>query len=669
MIPYWDESDAGKFEGELGSLIYTTHLLGQDEGNGLYTGGSASVKMVAKNLSGEDEVILYVDNGLQPPAEIDARGFTALRSQSLAGLVRLESLATDQLENELACSRTLASAALPPVDTLLHAALPHKFVLFTRPDALLAVASTNNGQERLNDTYANEVLAISYAPSGLALAKACAAAFQPGSNPSLSGIFILQQGLVTFGETARQAYERLGTLVSKAEDHLKGHDAFHVQIRLVSANKKPLRQDLAALRKAVSTAAGFPLILTVNQHPAMLSLSRRNDLARLAMNGPAVARETALLKHLPMIGRDVDAYQAAARKTYDECFSEQPSSAMDFTPRIVFDPDFGLCALGRTAVEAQLAGERYLHNIDIILHADALAGYQTLAPKELFEAASTASLSLDRVRSATLDRVRSATPSDPEPTALFFGEVALVTGGASGIGKACVESLLARGAAVVSMDINPKVKDMYNRPDYLGLECNLTDEEAVIQAYETLGLTFGGLDMLVLNAGIFPAGVRIESLSLLEWQKVMHINLDSNLVVLREAYPLLKQSPKGGRVLVNASKNVLAPGAGAAAYSSSKAAVTQLARVAALEWGKDHIRVNMIHPDAIFDTGIWTEDVLKARAAHYGLTVQQYKTRNVLGVELNSHYVGELVAEMLGPLFEKITGAQIPVDGGSDRVI
>jgi NAD(P)-dependent dehydrogenase (short-subunit alcohol dehydrogenase family) len=182
-------------------------------------------------------------------------------------------------------------------------------------------------------------------------------------------------------------------------------------------------------------------------------------------------------------------------------------------------------------------------------------------------------------------------------------------------------------------------------------------------------MRFGGLDMLVLNAGIFPAGIRIEALDTAAWQKVMRINLDSNLVVLREAQPLLKAAPRYGRVLVNASKNVLAPGAGAAAYSASKAAVTQLARVAALEWGKDKIRVNMVHPDAIFDTGIWTQEVLKARAAHYGMTVQQYKTRNVLGVELNSHYVGELVAEMLGPLFEKITGAQIPVDGGSDRVI
>jgi len=250
-----------------------------------------------------------------------------------------------------------------------------------------------------------------------------------------------------------------------------------------------------------------------------------------------------------------------------------------------------------------------------------------------------------------------------------MGEIALVTGGASGIGKACVESLLARGAAVVNLDINPSVTTLFNRPDYIGLVCDLTDEGAILSSLESLAKAFGGLDMLVLNAGIFPAGCRIESLTLAEWQRVMRINLDSNLVLLREAHPLLKHSPRGGRVVVNASKNVLAPGAGAAAYSSSKAAVTQLARVAALEWGKDHIRINQVHPDAIFDTGIWTEDVLKARAAHYGMTVQQYKTRNVLGVELNSYYVGELVAEMLGPRFEKITGAQIPVDGGSDRVI
>jgi NAD(P)-dependent dehydrogenase (short-subunit alcohol dehydrogenase family) len=149
----------------------------------------------------------------------------------------------------------------------------------------------------------------------------------------------------------------------------------------------------------------------------------------------------------------------------------------------------------------------------------------------------------------------------------------------------------------------------------------------------------------------------------------MRINLDANLVLLREAHPLLKQAPRGGRVVIIGSKNVPAPGPGVAAYSASKAALTQLARVAALEWGADGIRVNVIHPNAVFDTGIWSADVLAKRAKSYGLTVEEYKRNNVLRVEVHSHDVGELAAELCGPIFAKTTGAQIPIDGGNERVI
>jgi NAD(P)-dependent dehydrogenase (short-subunit alcohol dehydrogenase family) len=174
---------------------------------------------------------------------------------------------------------------------------------------------------------------------------------------------------------------------------------------------------------------------------------------------------------------------------------------------------------------------------------------------------------------------------------------------------------------------------------------------------------------LILNAGIFPPSRRIEMLTGAEWDRVLRVNLDSNLALLREAHPLLKLAPRGGRVVVIGSKNVPAPGPGVSAYSASKAALTQLARVAALEWGADGIRVNVIHPNAVFDTGIWTDEVLRQRAAHYGLTVEQYKTNNVLRVEVASRDVAELAAEMCGPLFAKTTGAQVPVDGGNERVI
>jgi NAD(P)-dependent dehydrogenase (short-subunit alcohol dehydrogenase family) len=191
----------------------------------------------------------------------------------------------------------------------------------------------------------------------------------------------------------------------------------------------------------------------------------------------------------------------------------------------------------------------------------------------------------------------------------------------------------------------------------------------VIAALEAGVARFGGVDMVVLNAGVFPAGRRLASLSLAEWRRVLAVNLDANLDLLRELHPLLAAAPRGGRVVIIGSKNVAAPGPGAAAYSASKAALTQLARVAALEWGADGIRVNVVHPNAVFDTGIWTDEVLQARAAHYGMSVEAYKTNNLLHVEVTSRDVGELVAEMCGPLFGKITGAQVPLDGGNERVV
>lgn len=251
----------------------------------------------------------------------------------------------------------------------------------------------------------------------------------------------------------------------------------------------------------------------------------------------------------------------------------------------------------------------------------------------------------------------------------FQGEVVLITGSGSGIGRACVDAFLARGAAVIGLDLEPAIGTLLERPDFLGCRVDVTDGDGVQAALEAGVRRFGGLDMLVLNAGLFPGGARIEELTDDLWRRVMAVNLDANLGLLRACHPLLKLAPSGGRVAVIGSKNVPAPGPGAAAYSASKAALNQLARVAALEWGSDRIRINSLHPDAVFDTGIWTPEVLESRARHYGLSVAAYKTKNLLRTEVRSKDVAELAAELCGPLFAKTTGAQIPVDGGNDRVI
>jgi NAD(P)-dependent dehydrogenase (short-subunit alcohol dehydrogenase family) len=180
---------------------------------------------------------------------------------------------------------------------------------------------------------------------------------------------------------------------------------------------------------------------------------------------------------------------------------------------------------------------------------------------------------------------------------------------------------------------------------------------------------FGGLDMLVLNAGIFPASQTIQKISADAFRNAMTVNAEANLLLMQACHPLLKAAPRGGRVVVIGSRNVSAPGPGAAAYSASKAALNQVARVAALEWAKDGIRVNSLHPDAVYDTGLWTEEVLAARAKAYDLSVEQYKKRNLLKTEVSSKDVAELAAEMCGALFAKTTGAQVPVDGGNERVV
>jgi NAD(P)-dependent dehydrogenase (short-subunit alcohol dehydrogenase family) len=359
-----------------------------------------------------------------------------------------------------------------------------------------------------------------------------------------------------------------------------------------------------------------------------------------------------------MLGRDVGAYAKDYRAYFDRNapLAKEPKTMLDAAPRMLIDPDLGFCAIGRTAKDARIVHDLYSHTIDVIQRSAALGGYRALPEKDIFD-----------VEYWDLEQAKLRKVGKPP---VFTGEVVLVTGAASGIGKACVEAFLRRGAAVIGLDLNADVERIHSgRADYIGIAGDIASGPAIEEALERGVRAFGGLDMLVLNAGIFPGGRRIEALGDEEWRRVNRVNVDANLALMRECHPLLKLAPAGGRVVVIASKNVPAPGPGAAAYSASKASLTQLARVAALEWGADGIRVNVIHPNAVFDTALWTDDVLAARAAHYGMSVENYRRNNVLGTEVRSNDVAEMAAEMCGPLFGKTTGAQVPVDGGNDRVI
>ena len=248
------------------------------------------------------------------------------------------------------------------------------------------------------------------------------------------------------------------------------------------------------------------------------------------------------------------------------------------------------------------------------------------------------------------------------------GKIALVTGAASGIGLACAEALKERGAVSVGLDVNPECRLILDEHDSVGVSCDIADVKRVNETVKMTIRRFGGLDILVSNAGIFTANQRIEDLSEDAWYQSIELNLSSHQRLLKMCIPYMKNGFDPAMVFV-ASKNVPAPGPGAAAYSVAKAGLTQLARVAAMELGADGIRVNIIHPDAVYDTALWTPEVLEQRAKHYGLSVQEYKTKNILKSEVSSKDVAELVCALVGPAFAKTTGAQIPIDGGNERVI
>ena len=653
----WDETEAARHAGELALRVYSSRLLGRDPSLVLHGGGNTSVKLREADVLGEVHELLYVKGSGWDLASIEAAGFVPVRIGHLRRLAELDALPDAKMVNELATHVTRAGAPAPSIEAILHAILPYRYVDHTHADALLAISDTAEGAARIAEIYGNDVVVIPYVMPGFDLARRCAREFARQGHPGTVGMVLLNHGIFSFGDTARESYERMIALVGRADDYLARKRAWRQPRREPPSPATVSRDEIAQLRLQLARCAGQPLIFAVHSQPHLLAFAQRADLAAISQQGTATPDHVIRTKRLPLLGRDVAGYAVAYRDYFERNArrAAAPLAMLDPAPRVVLDPVFGLGCAGRTVRDAHIVRDLYEHTIEVIEAATALGGYRALSEADLFA-----------VEYWELEQAKLAAEGAPRA---FGGEVALVTGAASGIGRACVEALLARGAAVIALDLEPRIADLFPVPEVLGLACDVTSPLAVAAALEAGVRAYGGLDMLILNAGIFPGGSRIAQLADDAWRRVMQVNLDANLSLLRQCHPLLCLAPRGGRVVVIGSKNVPAPGPGAAAYSASKAALTQLARVAALEWGADGIRINTLHPNAVFDTGLWTDELLAERARHYGLSVAQYKTRNVLKVEVRSRDVAELAAGMCGPLFARTTGAQLPVDGGDERVI
>jgi rhamnose utilization protein RhaD (predicted bifunctional aldolase and dehydrogenase)/NAD(P)-dependent dehydrogenase (short-subunit alcohol dehydrogenase family) len=658
MQSLWQDSEAAQYAADpLAARVYTSRLLGRDKSLVLHGGGNTSVKVVEHDCFGAAETILYVKGSGWDLETIEARGFSPVRLAHVQKLATLERLSDPDMVNELMTHMRLASAPAPSIETILHGCMPFTYVDHTHADALLAITNTPGGAARIREVYGDSVVVIPYLMPGFELAQVVAREFARRATAATIGVVLLKHGVFSFGGSARESYERMIVLVGKAEAYLAAQGAWDVVQSPRAADRAATALELATLRSRISAVAGAPLIMRTRTTAQTLAFAGHTEIERLSQQGPATPDHVIRTKRTPLIGNDVETYATAYREYFGRHASDakERKTLLDPAPRLVLDPRFGLASLGRSARDAAVVEELYEHTIDVILRAEALERYEALPERDIFD-----------VEYWDLEQAKLKKGGKPP---LYAGEIALVTGAASGIGKACVASLLARGAAVVGLDVSAEITELHHRPDYLGLRCDVSRDIEVEAALDAAVAAFGGLDMLVLNAGIFSASRSIKDLSSDEWRRVMHVNVDANLALMRLCHPLLKLAPQRGRVVVIGSKNVPAPGPGAAAYSASKAALTQLARVAALEWGMDGIRVNTLHPNAVFDTGLWTDEVIADRAERYGMTVEQYKTNNILRTEVASRDVAELAAEMLGPLFSKTTGAQLPVDGGNERVV
>ncbi len=649
--------------------VYTSRLLGQEPSLVLHGGGNTSVKARTRDFFGDEQEVLYIKASGWDLATIEARGFAAVKMDVLKRMAALERLTDTQMVREQRAAMLDANAPNPSVEAILHAIIPYQFVDHTHADAVAAITNTPNGQKRISALYGKRVLIVPYVMPGFILARKVYEMTKNLDWSKCEGIVLLNHGIFTFADDARVSYERMITLVSEAERYIAKQN-----IKIAAVHQKPGVDlvALARLRQAVSKARGSAVTACLKNDAKSLGFADLKNVSAIASKGTLTPDHVIRTKPIPVIvGADprksVTEYARRYRAYFDRNTNGR-STCLDTAPRWAVWPGRGLVAFGRNRTEANIVSDIVEHTIEAIQWAEGMGGWTPISEKDIFEMEYW---ELEQAKLASaggeISPMRSIGGKAGRALPLQ-GKIALVTGAFSGIGKACVEALAAQGAHVAALDIRAGITAQFKSVNILGIACDVTKTNALTRAVETTVGHFGGLDIIVSNAGTFPPSEPLADMSEETWDKSLAVNLTSHQRLFKACLPYLELGIDPS-VIVVGSKNVPAPGPGAASYSAAKAGLTQLARVAALELAAKGIRVNVVHPNQVFDTAIWTKEVLRKRANSYGLSVEEYKTNNLLKVEITSKDVAAMICALAGPVFAKTTGAQVPIDGGNDRVI
>ncbi len=663
MRSRWNDTEARACATGLELRAYSSRLLGQDPALVLHGGGNTSLKGDLDDLFGGTRKALFVKGSGWDLKSIGPAGFAPVDLEYLLRLAALEHLGDSEMMRQLRLATLDPAAPNPSVEAILHALIPFRHVDHTHADAVVTLSNSPHGAEILHELYGDEVLVLPYVMPGFVLARQIAAVARDVNWNSLRGIVLLQHGVFSFHEEARGSYESMVELVDRAEGELgrrAGTKVFQPAIAAPASPDAGSAIALAGLRKAAGELSGAPMLARLDRSPEALAFAALDDCGELIRRGPLTPDHSI---HAKPFGAVFDAdplpgLRAFAREyqAYFRDHAQDHHQCLDPAPRYGVWREKGVVHLAPGGKRLEIVADITRHTIRAIRLAEAMGGWRALPRDKLFE-----------VEYWELEQAKlAAAGSAPE----MRGKIALVTGAASGIGRATVEELRRRGAVVIALDIAEDEiwRGPWDSREVLALHCDVTDADAIDAALAQGVLHFGGLDILVSNAGNFPASASLGEMPDAHWEQSLDLNLSSHMKVLRACLPLLETGFDPAVVFV-ASKNVAAPGPGAAAYSAAKAGLTQMARVAALEAAAKGIRVNLVHPDAVFDTGIWTGEVLRERARHHGMEVSRYRSGNLLGVEVKSSHVATAIAGLAGTAFSRTTGAQLPVDGGNDRVV
>ena len=679
MQSKWSDADAKKFAADyapkgvnedLAVRTYTTRLLGCDPKMVLHGGGNTSVKTVVKDQLGEDVDVICIKGSGWDMGVIEPAGLPAVRLEPLRKLRKLDKLSDEEMVNFQRINLLDSTSPNPSVETLLHAFLPHKFIDHVHSTAVLALTDQPDNKALVQEVYGDRVAYVPYTIPGFALAKAVADVFD--KHPKAEGLILLQHGIFTMGDTAEQSYSRMIEFVTMAEERLKLQRKTAVAAKLPAnlatlPEIAPILRGAVAIEKNAMAGTAKRQILDFRTNPQILAYVNGAELSRYSQVGVVTPDHTIRTKNWPVIvpapeagkldawAKDVhaavDAFVARYHKYFEVNNAKSPvkKKELDPLPRVILVPGVGMFGIGATAKDAAIAADIAENAVAVITDAEAMGEYRSISEFDMFE-----------VEYWSLEQAKLGKSNEKS----LARQVAVITGGASGIGAATAKAMAKEGAEVVILDRDLEAAKAAAKKiggKALVVECDVTNPQSVRAAFDKVVSTFGGLDIVVSNAGAAWQGTigHVDDETL---RKSFELTFWAHQAVAQHATRIMQAQGTYGVLLFNTSKQAVNPGKDFGPYGLPKAATLFLVKQYALDHGKDGIRANAVNADRI-RSGLLTDDMVAARSKARGVSEADYMAGNLLKREVTAEDVADAFVYLATAT--KTTAAVVTVDGGN----